>query len=90
MDWGITIRKVRNGYILEIPEEDTIGYKDGVPQNVVRIEKAVIEEINDDDEKEGFKRLIEFIADHFGFHHDKWAKDNLRISWDLKGRKVDD
>lgn len=77
MDWKITIKKVNNGYIVEGPGGDMK-------------EISVIEEISDDDEKEACKRLLEFVAEHFGFMHDKFAEDNLRISWDKKGRKIED
>ena len=63
MNWEITIKKVDNGYILSVPEEDSNGFKDGIEIKVINIRETVMEDKD---------------------------KNNLKISWDLKGHKAED
>ena len=77
--WKIEIEKIDNGYILLWKEE----LEDGT----FRIEKEVIEE--SDTEKKTISRLLYRIAEFFGDSYDKYGKENLRISWNKKGRKID-
>jgi len=76
--WEIKIEKIENGFILSHKDEK----EDGVPE----ITKEVIEEC--DDEKETMTRLLERVAEYFGIGHDKFAGDNLNITWTKKGSKL--
>jgi hypothetical protein len=92
--WEITIKKVNNGYILEMPQEDEEG-------NIKR-EKEVIEIsdfYNEEREKElktededriALAQLLYRIADYFGFHYSGYERENLRIDFNNKGHKVYD
>ena len=75
----LKIQQIENGYI--------VSYKEKWEKGDIRNVKTVIED--NDDEKDTMKRLLEFISEHFGILDDKWRKDNLRISFDGKGRKVE-
>ena len=77
--WELKIEKIENGYLLSHDEE----WEEGKFGTV----KEVIEEGGD--EKETMSRLLYQVSEYFGFHHNKYAKDNLRISWDKKGRGVE-
>jgi len=81
MKWEITIKKAENGYILEIPHVEEEG---AAPV----IETVVIEEENETNNT--MTRVLREVADHFGFHYNKYGRDNLKISWDEAGSKVDD
>lgn len=42
----------------------------------------------DDNSKNTMKRLLEAVADFFGFNYDKFAEDNLKITWQKRGHKL--
>ena len=44
---------------------------------------------NGDDEKESMIKLLTAIAEHFGFVYDKFSPNNLNITFDRKGHKVE-
>ena len=73
MTWKITITKAANGYILSSEEAEG-----GVTE--------VLEEKST--EKETMTDLLYKVAEFFGMNHDKFAKDNLNITFDKKGDKV--
>lgn len=78
----LKITQVNNGYILTSAEkdEDEISYEN----------KEVIEDNDDnDDKKEAMKRMLERVAEYFGECYDKWSSENLNISWNKKGSKID-
>ena len=76
-DWSIKISKASNGFVLYFPEE------------TFPVAGSFLEVIEEDrDEKETMTRLLEKVAEYFGIPHDKFAKDNLRISWNKKGSKT--
>lgn len=75
----ITIEKINNGYILSWMEETEHGLKE---------EREVIEE-DYDDEKEGMGKLLNRVAEFFGVSYDKWKDDNLKISWNGRGSKLE-
>lgn len=78
MIWEILISKAENGFILNYTEE----HEDGSTQ--------VHEVIEDNDnEKEAMEKLLYRLADYFGMHNDRYAKDNLNITWDKKGDKAE-
>lgn len=79
MNNELHIKQAKNGYILTVPflgegEEDT--------------EEILIED--QDDEREAMIKMLEEVAEHFGFFYDKWGKENLNISFNKKGYKCDD
>jgi hypothetical protein len=74
----LKIEEVNNGYILSHEAE--------IEDGKFKVLKDVIEE--ERDEKETIKRLLEKIAEYFGVHYDKYAKDNLNILWNKKGHKL--
>lgn len=95
-EWKITIHKVDNGYILEFPNEIIIDDE----RTEVVTEKEVVEMsydhddankfMTDDEEKICLGRMLERIADHFGVMYQKFDANNLNISFDKKGHKLDD
>jgi hypothetical protein len=74
----LKIEKVKNGYILS--------HDDEIEENKFETVKEIIEEC--EDEKETIGRLLERIADFYGVKYDKFAEDNLNISWNKKGHKL--
>jgi hypothetical protein len=81
----IEIRKVDNGYILSETNLYEINEK-GV--KVYNTNTEVIEE-DDDGEKACLKKLLERIAETCGYDYDKFGLENLNITFDKKGHKVD-
>lgn len=76
----LNIKSVTNGFILSWDEE--IDEEGG---------KAPIQEvIEGQDEQEEMKRLLEYVAGHFGYHYNKWGDKNLEISFNGKGSKLED
>ena len=80
-EYKTTIKKVDNGYILETPTDTD--ERDG------QYTSYEVVECNGD-EKETMTRLLEAVADYFGEGYNKFAKDNLNLTWDKPGHKVDD
>lgn len=97
MDWRLHIIKADNGYILEAPRVEST---DENGNDIVTIDREVIEEDyntsdsdryeTDDQEKIAMARMLEKIAEYFGMHHDKYAKDNINIKFNYPGSKVYD
>lgn len=75
----LKITECENGYILESQIEITEG----------RFEPSyeVVEEIKDD--RDTMKRLLELIASFFGMDYDRFRPDNVNITFDKKGHKVE-
>lgn len=78
--WELKIEKTENGFILSHKEE--------IDDNEVKIVKEVVEEVNDD-EKEAMTKLLERVTEYFGIQYDKYAKDNLEITWNKKGHSTE-
>ena len=76
--WELKIEKINNGFILSYETESD--------DNKIEIIKEVIEESND--ENEAMTQLLERVAEYFGSHYDKYAENNLNITWDKKGHKL--
>lgn len=74
----LEIEQISNGFIISYDEE----WEDGI-----RTEKETIEET--DSEKETMSKLLYRISEHFGIMENKWNSDNLKITWDKEGSKVD-
>ncbi len=73
------IEKIENGFVLSHKEE--------IEDGKFKTTKEVIEEA-DNDEKETMTRLLERVAEYFGIQYDKFAADNLNITWNKKGGKL--
>jgi len=40
-------------------------------------------------EEDCLKRMLLAVADHFGFHYDRYGRENINITFDRKGHKVE-
>lgn len=76
----INIKRVNNGFI--------ITSKDLSEMNA-EIEIETVFESGEEDEKKCLADVLYFIAQEFGYSYDKWKEDNLNITWDKKGHKID-
>ena len=77
----IKIKSISNGYVLSWKEANFLGNK-----NTTLDIQEVIE--NNNNKKEGLKKLLENIADYFGFCHNEYSNDNLKITFDKKGHEI--
>jgi len=75
----LKIVEANNGYILSHDVEQD--------ENVWIEEIDVVEET--DDTNDLFRRLLEKVAEHFGMQYDKFSSENLNITFDKKGHKVE-
>lgn len=76
----LKIKQANNGYILS--------WEDEISENEIRTCQQVIEN-DEENENDVMKRMLEFVADHFGQEYDKWKEDNLNILFNKKGHKVE-
>jgi len=87
----LTIEKIDNGYILSWKEDWSSDDKEDI-----RITKKVIQENYEDDsefktgdiDKITLGHLLTAVAEHFGELYNKFAEDNLNITFDKKGHKL--
>lgn len=78
----IKIERITNGYILFWEEE--------IEDKEFKEFKEAIEESDDlDGEKKAMTNVLYKIAEFFGFHYQKFEKDNLSIKWNKKGHKYE-
>ena len=77
MDNDLKIMEAENGFILTSEVENEEGKKEFV--------FTVVEEIDG----ECIKRLLEKVAEHFGVAYNKFSANNLNITFDKKGHKVE-
>ena len=83
-DNQIEIVKVEQGYIVK-----SYVWKDDNPDGSKRYVET-IHLINDnDDEKETLKNLLLLVAELEGYFYNKFGSNNLKISFDMKGSKVE-
>lgn len=75
----LKIKSAQNGYALE----KVLTFDDGKTQEIL----DVIEE--PDDENGAMKRMLERVAEHFGYTYNKFGNENLVISFTGKGHKVE-
>ena len=75
----LKIKKAQNGFI--------ISWKEEIEDNIFREVSEVIE--GRESEQEEMRRLLEFVAGNFGFHYSKYGNDNINITFDKKGHKVE-
>ena len=83
---SLTITEAENGYICSWKEVD-MDTATEEKETIIDVQH-VIEEC--DFEHDTMTKLLEFVAEHFGVHYDKYGSGNLRIAWDRKGSKVED
>ena len=94
-EWKVNITKAENGFIMS--------WKENLDDNTTVIRRHVSEETyyydseylmyeelqGVDSEKVAFTRMVYALADHFGFTYNKYGSDNLKITWDSKGEKLE-
>jgi len=73
------IKKITNGYLVIIPaeEDDTLDSEIAFTYDT------------EDDEKKCITDLLYYITEQLGIFRDAYSTNNLNITWDKKGRKVD-
>lgn len=74
----LIIQEAENGFIitlLPVTDDDLIV-------------NEIIE--NEGTDKEAMTKLLTKIAEHFGESYNKYSKENINITWDKKGHKVED
>jgi hypothetical protein len=76
----LIIEQCENGWILSHEEPDENG--------VIKIEKQLV--VDEDDNKVGMTELLTKVAEHFGYCYDKWSENNLSITWNNRGHKLQD
>jgi len=74
----LKIIEAENGYILESEYYETD----------IRLVKEykVVEDVHSEPD---LIRLLENVAEHFGYGYDKWGKENINITFDKPGHKVE-
>lgn len=78
----LNIEKVENGFIFEWLEQ--------VEEDKWKAKKELIEvDFDLDPDKEGWIRVLKYVAEHFGVSYDRFGENNLQISFEGKGHKVD-
>ncbi len=80
----IEVHCAGNGFIIK---ENIYDHTDDDGKDIFD-EKVSI--INMDSDKEDLTKVFELIADWFGYSYDKYGKENLKISWDKKGHRVEE
>jgi hypothetical protein len=78
MIWECKIIKADNGFVIEYQEE--------TEDNRFETKRIVVE---GGDEQEEMTGLLYAIAEFFGENYNKFAGDNLNITWDKKGHKIE-
>jgi len=81
----IEIRSVNNGFIL------TSFYEEKQKDYMVKLESSdqFVCEDSDDDEHVLMTKLLMLVAEQLGFIYDKFSAENLNITWNGKGHKLD-
>lgn len=75
----IKIRRTDNGFVTT---------HDDISVDGEEIEVETVFEEEDEEEKPCMTKLLYFVAEHFGSGYSKWEFDNLNITWDKKGHKI--
>lgn len=78
---NIEITHAENGYMVE--------YESSIRSDNGQIEKTFFVFEYADDAKLALTRLFEWMAERDGYGYDKFGTENLNITWDKKGHKVD-
>ncbi|MEK7560727.1 MAG: hypothetical protein AAB539_02105 [Patescibacteria group bacterium] len=88
MTYELTIKKIQNGFILEIPGDDAEEPHVEVIEEIAAVPDEELFGTNDET-KIAIGKLLARVAEYFGVHYDKFSEDNLKISFDKKGHKMD-
>lgn len=78
----LEIASAQNGYILKsfwIEDVNEHGRED------IQSEILVFNYETEDQEKEALRSLLITVVEKLGVSYDKFAKNNLNITWDMKG-----
>ena len=88
-DWSLKISRVDNGFILTTKE-----YAEHLDEG--ERDLHTVFEFKDDgfgedslDEKKALSSVFTYVADHFGFGHERYKNTNLKVSWDEEGSKYE-
>jgi hypothetical protein len=84
----IIIKQIDNGFVIEskYPEMDTQVY--AVTENDITTEENDLYKTTDE-EKVCIAKLLKKINELIGIDYDKWDKENLNITWDKPGHKIE-
>jgi hypothetical protein len=77
-----TIEETENGYVVTHDSWETDDSTGAIKQDSA---KHCIE----GSERDGLTKLLTYIAEHYGEPYSKYGSDNVRISWDRKGSKLE-
>lgn len=86
----LTIEETTNGYVLTWNEEES-EESGGLIRRKKVIEDKPLKEYEDHDwrpNRRAMKELLAEVAEHFGYHYDKYKKYNLKITFKNKGYKL--
>lgn len=90
----LTIEQTNNGYILSWQEEglerrpSLSAISETYPETLVfREQKEVIE--GDEEDNKVIEKLLYRVAEFFGAPYEKYGENNLNISWNKKGHKLE-
>jgi hypothetical protein len=77
-----TIEETENGFLIT---HDTVETDDSTGTTQQHSAKHCIE----GSERDGLEKLLTYVAEHYGEPYSKHGSDNVRISWDRKGSKLE-
>ena len=75
---NLNIEKAENGWVLSHAEETEEGKYEVVKELVI-----------DEMDNQGMTNLLMAVNDYFGKSYDKFGKENLNITWDGVGSKIE-
>jgi len=78
----LTITSCENGFILKDEYIDSKGDKDTC-NSVIQANDEFVDDVDT------LTKLLHAVNDVFGMSYDKFGKDNLKVSYDLKGHKLE-
>jgi hypothetical protein len=89
MSYEMNIKKIKNGFIVEMhSDEESLP----VIEVIEEIETASDGELfrTNDEEKMALGKLLIRVAEYFGMQYDKFSNNNLSITFNKKGGKLED
>lgn len=84
MTYQCKIKKVNNGFIFEPHTYDEI---EVIEETATQEDRELYK--TGDEEKIALGKLLSRVAEYFGVEYDKWTEDNLSITFDRKGSKME-
>lgn len=97
LDFKCEVTKADNGFILSWQEETLEPGETKNSYQVFQEEFIFDDDVNadedlkgiNDEEKVAFAKLVHGLANHFGIEYNKYGEENLRVTFDKKGHKID-